>query len=293
MKETKLAYIAGLIDADGGFSISKSISSGYVQYDPLIRITSTHLPTIKWVIKTFGGSYKKYVWDNPEHKNYYSWKFTSDLQASRFLYSILPYLWIKRDQAILMMDYYEFGGTQAKEQREYLYLAMRALNSYEPITTNTSRLPLKGKIRAAYFAGVFDGEGSSYIIRVRQSKWSRGGGFYYRAEISLGMSENRLIHELKRSYGGHVRSRPPHRGKLPMYEWSLKSNDTKENFLLQVLPYLITKREQSKLILNFVRMNGNPNPDKRHSMWLLCSELNGNKRESDLMGDHESTPIVI
>ena len=78
-----------------------------------------------------------------------------------------------------------------------------------------------------------------------------------------------------------------------MHEWDLKDNNGKELFLLETLPYMITKREQSKIVLNFVRMNGKPDPEVRKRMWITCSELNGKKIESDLIGDNKSDPVVI
>lgn len=273
MRETRLAYIAGLIEADGGFSISKSTNSqGYTQYDPLIRIKSTHLPTIKWVVSKFGGSYLQSKSQNPNYKKAYEWKYTSDVHASRFLDSILPFLWIKKDQAILLQHYYALRGIMCPDKREMLYQSMVALNQSEPVTTNMSRLLSKKTNQNAYFAGIFDGEGSAYIIKVKQTNSS---GVYYRSGLSISMSEKIIIDRLKNTYKGHTRMRPPHNGIRNMYEWSLKDNRLKERFLLSTLPYLITKREQAKLVLNVTRLHGDVNPNYREDAFIKCSILNG------------------
>lgn len=293
MKETRLAYVAGLIDADGSLYISKSTNDlGYVSYDPTVMIRTTHFETVKWLVSTFGGTFNKTDWVVPIWKRYYRWKFTSDKHASRFLDKILSYLWLKKEQAFILKEYFEMNGVQNKEKREALYQRVSKLNQNLSVTTNTSNLSLKRNLHQAYLAGMFDGEGSSYIIRVKQSKASGGNGFYYRACVSLGCTFEPVIVDLFNTYGGFTRKRPPHNGILPMYEWDIKDNKGKEKFLLSILPYLITKRKQSKIVLDFVRLCGTPDPEKRKRMWFTCSELNGKKRESDLTGDCKRASVV-
>jgi hypothetical protein len=288
LKEKSFAYVAGLIDADGSLYISRSTSNeGYCSFDPIIMIRSTHLPTIKYLVKTFGGSYDESKWENDQWKKYYRWKFTSDKNASLFLEKILPYLWLKKEQGLLLKQYYELEGSCNKSLRHEIANKVSSLNQSESVTTNTSNL-----LSNAYIAGMFDGEGSSYIIKVKQSKQSRSKGVYYRACISLGSTSKALAEELKRKFGGSWRQRPPHNGNLPMYEWDIKDNKGKENFLLAILPYLTTKYKQSKIVLDFVRMNKKPDPEKRKSMWIECTLLNGKKRESDLIGNNKSDIMV-
>jgi hypothetical protein len=287
LKETRFAYVAGLIDADGSFSISRSESKqGYVSYDPLVRIRSKHLPTMQWLAGTFGGHHRPSIMDG---EIYYEWKFSSDTHASRFLERILPYVWIKKKQSLVLKEYYGLRGVQNKTLRQSLYERIIDLNQNESVTTNTPRLPFSDKILPAYVAGIFDGEGSAYVIRVKQTC---GSGFYYRASLSLGMSYKPLITELQRLYGGAWRQRPPHRGNLPMYQWDVQDNKSKQQFALSVLPYLVTKKEQVNITLNFARMNGKPDPEKRIKLWKRCSALNGNMIEPELTGDRESALLV-
>lgn len=286
MKETRFAYVAGLIDADGSLYISKNTNEqGYVRYDPIITITSTHLPTVKWLVKIFGGTYRRSVWKKGEGEDYYKWLFSSDKHASRFLDRVLPYLWLKKYQAFVLKEYYGLEGAQDKHKRENLYQQMGDLNHNLSVTPNTSSLSLKRNLRQAYFAGMFDGEGSSYILRAKQGKQSRCNGFFYRASVSLGSTCPEVADALCQIYGGVVRKRPPHKGTRWMYEWDVKDNRRKKIFLLSILPYLITKLKQSKIVLNFVCIGDRPSPEKRKKMWLECSKLNGKKIETELHGD--------
>lgn len=273
MKETRMAYVAGLIDADGSLYISRSADAkGYVHYDPIVMVRTTHRKTAKWLVQNFGGTFDKTSWENDTWKDYYRWKFSSDVHASRFLEKVAPYLWLKRAQAGVLSMYYALAGAIDPKRRDSLYKKIGTLNQNVSVTTNTSRFALKGKAAHAYVAGLFDGEGSSYVIRVRQVS---GSGVYYRASLCLGMSVKKVIVMLHQMFGGVWRERLPHNGVLTMYEWEIKHNAGKEQFLLKVLPYLVTKREQSKIVLTFSRMAGVAAPEKRRAMWLLCKSLNG------------------
>ncbi len=289
MRKKDFAYVAGLIDADGSLYISKSTNeNGYTQFDPIIMVRTTHLKTAKWLVDRFGGMYDRTDWKYDKWKPYYRWKFTSDKKAAIFLDKIIPHLWLKKEQAIVLKQYFSLNGTVVPRVRMMLADRCSSLNKGESVTTNTSGLSSN-----AYIAGMFDGEGSSYIIRVKQSAQSRGKGFYYRACVSLGSTSKSLAVQLKKLFGGSWRERPPHNGKLPMYEWSVQDNKGKERFLLSIIPYLITKKEQSGIVLNFVRMNKEPDPDTRKRAWIECTKLNGKKRESDLIGDDKSSPTVM
>lgn len=290
MKETRYAYVAGLIDADGCFGISRCVvKGGYISYDPTIRVRSTHLPTIKWLVNTFGGTFSHGKWENDDWKDYYLWKFSSDVHASRFLDKILPYLWLKQAQGLVLREYFAMNGAMSPSKRETLYTEMIELNQSESLTTNTSRLSLTGKLRHAYFSGVIDGEGSFYVIKGNQSS---GKGVWYRAAISLGNTCKPLVVSLKEEYGGAWRKRPPHNGVLPMYQLDIQDNASKEKLLLYTLPYLVTKREQAKLVLNFVRIRV-ANPVLRAEYFVRCGELNGKKIEPVLIGDYESERTVM
>jgi len=271
LKETRFAYVAGLIDADGDLTISRSASSGYVQYDPLIRIGSSHIPTLKWLVAKFGGYFRK-TKPVDGRKSFYIWKFSSDKHASRFLERVYPYLWLKKSQAEVLQKYYSLIGTQNPTEREILAHQIRKLNQSESHTTNTSRVSLTGKMLQAYLAGAFDGEGSCYILRAKQSK---GDSHYYRASVSFGSTWKAIVVCFVKKYGGCWRERPPHNfGKLTMYQWDVRDNPTRLKFLLYTLPYLITKREQAKLVLTFIRIKGS-NPSLRESLRQGCCQLNG------------------
>ena len=48
----------------------------------------------------------------------------------------------------------------------------------------------------------------------------------------------------------------------------------KERFLLGLLPYLVTKKEQAKVLLEYIRLDGERNPAKREDLYRRCFLLN-------------------
>lgn len=279
--------MAGLLDAEGCYSLSKHIRpNGYVMYDPLIRFTTTHKPTADWVVANFGGTLKKREWTTGCWKTYYQWRFGSDKHAAEFLSLVLPYISIKKKEALVLREYYDLSGCINPEKRDQLFQNMVELKNRESVTTEMLSLPFEGKEINAYFAGIFDGEGSAYIVKYTQTK----GGLGYRPHVSVGNSYRPLINALYDIYGGSTRDRGIQNSNLPMYDWDLRRVADQEKFILAVLPYLNIKREQSKLLLEFVRLGGKPNPQKRMEFHSKMRILNGKKIQSDLAGDRKSEP---
>jgi hypothetical protein len=93
--------------------------------------------------------------------------------------------------------------------------------------------------KAAYLAGIIDGEGTVYAQRIRS-------GFNIRVYVVS--TDVRLIRWLEQNFGGLVYSRQSklHPEWKTKWEWVVdKAGTTK--VLSLVLPYLIIKREQAEL----------------------------------------------
>ena len=97
------------------------------------------------------------------------------------------------------------------------------------------------------------------------------------------------------------------------YDWTLTGYNSMEKFILAILPYLIIKRQQAFVALEFARLNGQEVPEKRNELRNKMLILNNSsqphseslttntsgtelhdsvKRESDLVGDNKSTTMV-
>jgi hypothetical protein len=102
----------------------------------------------------------------------------------------------------------------------------------------------------AYFAGFFDGEGCVGINPV-----SKAGGVsrYYCLYATARQIDTTPLQMLKEAFGGCIQG--PHNAsatKRGTYSWRVQAAQA-EQFLVAVLPYLVVKRAQAELALEFRR----------------------------------------
>ncbi len=118
MIDTKLAYLAGLIDSDGHITVAKSEPSqrdrarSTIHY-PIVGITNTDKRMMEWVLENFGGSYGSRMGQKMKAKSLergwkerYDWRMTGK-KSLTLLEDILPYLVVKRDRAELVLQFRE------------------------------------------------------------------------------------------------------------------------------------------------------------------------------------------
>lgn len=109
------AYVAGLFDGEGWITVSTwhnakkqypQWSPRYIRHQLMVGIANTNKPLIDRIHQQFGGDLyinnsanKK----NPNNRLGYTWR-KSSLKASEFLELLLPYLVVKREEAILAIE---------------------------------------------------------------------------------------------------------------------------------------------------------------------------------------------
>lgn len=108
MTETIKAYVAGLIDGEGYVALhrtkTKFKEKEYISYRPIVTITNTVLEPLKFVQSYFGG---KIVLKKPTgcmKKICYSVRFRGK-HSKLILEEVLPYLIIKKQKAIELLEY--------------------------------------------------------------------------------------------------------------------------------------------------------------------------------------------
>jgi hypothetical protein len=156
MKDSNWPYLAGLIDGEGCFSISKQVNNynnkgrnDYIQYGFRLSVTNTSLKLMKYLIEHFGGVYytKRSNSDN-WWKTSYEWRPKGRGNSERILLATLPYMVVKQEQAKLALLYVRLPE-QDPDSREKLFNQMRLLNQKgSPPTTNTSSPSIEGKIES-------------------------------------------------------------------------------------------------------------------------------------------------
>lgn len=138
MKETDLAYIAGIIDGEG--CITVSIRSPILKYGeisqvyaPTVSVNMTDKNIIHW-LQNITGEGKVYFQKsrNYRHKDLWTWRLCTR-NGTRLLKQIKPYLKVKRLQAELFMECAEIrsrsGRNRYKPERQLeIVKQIRALN---------------------------------------------------------------------------------------------------------------------------------------------------------------------
>ncbi len=108
------------------------------------------------------------------------------------------------------------------------------------------------EIEKAYLAGLFDGEGSVSVARTKPNNKNRDRTYRYTLEVTLTNTHQKTIEMFSKLFNGSY-SRIRHHDKVGWKDahcirWSsLKA----KSFLEELLPYLIIKKEQAKLAIEF------------------------------------------
>ena len=129
---------------------------------------------------------------------------------------------------------------------------------------------------SGYTAGILDGEGciSIYISK----RWDgRQNKHVYRPvlEISIYQADDRLIKWLVFHYGGASYEHTMKNSSRPGYQWTAPRGKAREDFLLEILPYLLLKKEQALLALDYMRLPRTwDQSKKRFDLAYRCSTYN-------------------
>ena len=152
-------YLAGIVDGEGTITICRSennvnrkkdyvTKSGEIRsceynytgigYHATIRVKNTDIRLMKWLVSRFGGEYYADRHSkNPTWKDSYKWYYAAKSKEG-FILAILPYLVIKREQALTALEFLRLGSVRVPEKRQALYEKIVALNQRgKPVETNT------------------------------------------------------------------------------------------------------------------------------------------------------------
>lgn len=111
MDEREAAYAAGIFDGEGhvGIAVTKN-GRGEPYHRLMLNITNTNVEIIHWLFERWDGCIH-----NPRYFAQENWRTAhrwtvSDGRAARFLQDVLPYLIIKREQAVLGIEFQRTKG---------------------------------------------------------------------------------------------------------------------------------------------------------------------------------------
>jgi hypothetical protein len=309
MRKRSYRYLAAAIDGDGGIYICKSKVNGCDTYQAQLCVANSDLRLMKWLQHHFGGclhknsekgstpnfgSVIKKIYHNRDDN--WQWRLTGNKAVGYVLDQIRPYLLInsqKYEPVKALTDLH--AKYRASAEREECFV--RYSNVTDDFDLNTPPT-------FDYFAGIMDMEGSVSIVKAARPE-------NYRVLLRVANNNKGLVDWLERNFSGTVYTAKKLQEGEKRYTWYRKETDEKrvENFLLAILPYLIVKRETAQLALNMIRI-----PKEQRTLEIVnairdrvvalnysfssqeantpaCPE-NGQKIESQLIGDYESALLV-
>lgn len=116
----------------------------------------------------------------------------------------------------------------------------------------------------AYLAGLFDGEGSVNIFK-QPNKKDRINPCYY-LEISIGNTHKGVLQWVLENFGGRLTHNAEQYTKRNHATWRWRASSNEACALLtMMLPYLVVKREQARLAVEFQR-HVNTHPRKGNQL---------------------------
>lgn len=137
-----------------------------------------------------------------------------------------------------------------------------------------------------YTAAMLDGEGCISIATYVQKIKKAGKVYRYlntQLAVSIFQCDERLMKWLMHHYGGRYHVRPAKPPRKIGWSWVPPMGKNLEPFLLEIMPYILLKKEQVLLALQYVRLGygisgpGNKNvvlQKKRQDLARRCSILN-------------------
>jgi hypothetical protein len=165
-----------------------------------------------------------------------------------------------------------------------------------------------------------DGEGHITIGRSRpaedavRARPSGGrsrcnGTWHFILNIGMTSTDERLIKWIELHFGGkHYTDKRHQQNWKPALRWRVLGRKAQERLLLGILPYLVIKKEQAGLALDFIRMDGREDQAARTFFYERFMTLNrrgvspetntsaipdGMKIEPGLHGNMQSVAVVI
>lgn len=102
-----------------------------------------------------------------------------------------------------------------------------------------------------YTAGLFDGEGCVDIYKATSPKGSKSISLMLR--VNIVQKDGRIMNYLQDNFGGYV-SVDKHNGHY-IHRWDIRSKKAKD-FLSLIYPFVIIKKEQVRIALEFETMRG-------------------------------------
>ena len=273
--QTDYAYIAGYIDGDGCFSISRfKKRSRFKERNRLspkfpmsIIISSVNKEILEWAKDLFGGSISKNTSIHKKHKPLYIYTLrkSKSIPLTKLL---LDHLIEKTEEAYCFID---FGDTDCSKTKNSILSEMRLLKNTRNLisknhkrkfeTTRNTIVPTVNDF--AYLAGFIDAECS---FGIQKYKPKNRPNFVYKIILQYNDTKTHIFEWLLKRFGGqiHFIDRTNHEKAIKnQLTWRL-SGRALSKILKDIYPFLKHKKPVCEELIKFYETTL-PNGGARHT----------------------------
>jgi len=246
-----LAYIAGYIDGDGCFYLFKELHP--IKYRSHLIIASTSFSLLESFQSSFQGSIYQLPFRKSNWKPSYHWIIRGKyaLELSKQIFSFL----VERKKECL--NFIKFIKGKNKTNKDFFMNEIKKFRGINKITekvvSEIRNIPIKGvtnKLDYPYLAGFIDAE---CCLGISKYKPKSNPNYVYKILLQCNNTNPEIFYWLMERFGGsisHVKrnvKNPRHRDQI---SWHL-SGDKLSHLLPKILPYLRSKKEVCKKLIEF------------------------------------------
>ena len=134
--------------------------------------------------------------------------------------------------------------------------------------TKTSKL--------AFLAGLVDGDGSISISVIRRKDWN---GNSFQPYIAIGVTSRRLCKWVQQHFGGNLYGYDQADEHQKMYHWKLYGKQALRDLIVQLLPYLLIKKEAAQTVLEYMDLESTRNQEARLAIAEKIKIVNSNNHK--------------
>lgn len=120
------------------------------------------------------------------------------------------------------------------------------------------------KLSKEYIAGFVDGEG--YLGIRKHSRDDVRFGFHIQLSVKIAqrLGDEMVLYELKKLYDGHISKtrKPKNPQQCPSVCWEISGTKRVKKFIEDLLPYLVVKKKQALVLLEFIKIGRVTSYDK-------------------------------
>lgn len=256
------AYAAGAMEGDGSFYITRTNYKGCTRFVAGAGIGKSSKELAGFFVSSFSGNLYT-------RKEQHKWSVSCTPRVVPFLESVIPYLVMKKERAIFLLDWLKNG----MPEKENAYNQMKILNAKvdkELTPLNPNETVDDDPLKWAYIAGLMDTDGSFLINKRHGHNGMKSPS--YMTRVSYGEKDVRTPSFIQKTFAlGCINLKDNNKCVNGRFVWELVVKEEIIDFINRVLPYLKVKKPNAEILLNFCK---NYNPMKKgHRFGIPKEEL--------------------